>query len=394
MESTSEHNIPNSGEDKHPRPDSSEVFKNKKKKTRRSRFRRFLNSWLGSIVLMLFLIAIIRWLLIDSYVVSSQAMGNRLLPGDFILASKLHYGARTPSTPLHIPLSGQHIWGTQIPSYLNWPQLPMWRLPWGKIHRNDIMVFNDPLDREHPIELRKTLISRCVGLAGDTIQIQDAKIFLNDLELATNYPRKMKYRIYANRTLHASLFKNLQISDYRKVRRADPILYEILLTSDKIKQLYRSKKVGVIDSISRQILPKFQTEPEVFPKDPEFSWNSDQFGPLIVPAQGMKIPMSKRNALLYKDVIKYYEFFQNEDAVEYHDDKLYINKKAVESYTFQQNYYFVMGDNYYKSKDSRHWGFVPENHIIGKAVFIWLSLDRQNTWQNGFMRWNRWGRIR
>lgn len=362
-------------------------------KKSQSRLRRFLGSWLGTILLIFLLASLMKWLIVESYIVSKASMENTLLRGDFILVSKLNYGIRMPSTPLHLPLSHQKIWGTSAPSYVEWIKLPIWRIPLGNIKRNDIVVYNQPNDFAHPVELKDLALNRCVGLPGDTLEIRKGRVYINAQASEVPSLKKQRYLVKANQAINKVFFEKYQIQDYRKVDSKKGLYYELLLDTQEVKRLYKLKHIGLISEIKPYIATPQHKAQQIFPQDPNFDWNPDYYGPLIIPAKGLELPLSPWNIQLYAPVIKHFEQLKNSRKVVLKNEKLYINEKLVETYVFEQDYYFVMGDNHYQSKDSRYWGFLPENHIVGKASMIWFSLDKKRQWNNGFIRWGRVGFI-
>lgn len=361
---------------------------------KRNRVRR-KRPWLIRQIRFLFglvLLAILfRWLILEAYTIPSISMAGTLQPGDFILVSKLHYGPRTPSTLLHLPLTHRKIWGTDYNSYLEVPQieLPNYRLStWGVKH-NDVVVFNYPLD-SFPTELKTPYVKRCVGLPGDTLEVNQSKIYANKKLLPVKYPQQFRYFLNVSQGINPKFFEKVGISEYSRHKREDGYIYVLQATPHQIRLLGPLQEVGLITGIIRQESKDGQYDPALFPKEEDLGWNSDFYGPLVVPKRGLRMPMSPHNVKLYGALIQNFESDKN-TKVNLKGGQLLINDKVQTQYTFQKDYYFMIGDNFHASLDSRYWGFVPEDHLIGKAVMVWMSLDQDKPWFGGKIRWSRLG---
>lgn len=347
--------------------------------------------WGDAIIFAVLAATFIRWMFLEAFTIPTPSMENSLLIGDFLFVSKMHYGPRTPKTPLQIPLTHQKIWGTEKPSYLDWIQLPQYRFPGlAKIKHNDVVVFNFP-DDPYPVDLKTNYIKRAIGLPGDVLEVRDMQAYING-EAVENPPEmETSYLVKSEGRLVTRTFKSCGIWDYLEI---DNSTYFVKAATDKaIKQLeslpyitsvskasqtvdgYRPYKPGDLDS---QIYPSFGT----------LKWNQDFYGPLTIPAEGQTIEVNAENLAKYRKVITDYEGYDS-DQVRIEEGKLYIDGQEMTSYTFKQDYFFMMGDNRHNSLDSRFWGFVPEDHVVGKALFIWLSLDPKETWFSKV----RWGRL-
>jgi signal peptidase I len=342
-----------------------------------------LREWLDAIVFAVIAATLIRWLVMEAFTIPTPSMERSLLVGDFLFVSKLHYGARTPKTPLQVPLTHQKIWGTDIPSYVDWIQLPQYRLPGlTKVKNNDVVVFNYPPEAEYPTDLKTNYIKRAIGIPGDKLEVRDLQIFINDQPLTD--PEQMQYRYFiaTENVINARTFRKYNISDFQSAQGG----YYVWTTPQTIDELRGQAFVKEVILSKR---PKREGDPRVFPHSAEFDWNEDFFGPLIVPASGMTVQMDARNVILYEEIIRKYEGNEN---VSIRDNQLIIDGKPVTSYTFKQDYYFMMGDNRHNSLDSRFWGFVPADHIVGKAFIIWLSVDQEGSFLEK-IRWNRLFRL-
>lgn len=336
--------------------------------------------WVDAIVFAVIAATIIRWLLMEAFTIPTPSMEKSLLVGDFLFVSKMHYGPRTPKTPLQVPLTHQTIWGTSIPSYVDWIQLPQYRLPGiTSVKRNDVVVFNYPPEIRYPTDLKTNYIKRCVGLPGDNIEVRDLQVFVNG-EAIENPPKmQFSYLIKSEGVINDRVFRNYDITD---VRLIGGMGYHVHTTPETAEQL---RSLAFIEEVTQIKANPDNVNERIFPNDEITSWNQDFYGPLHIPAKGETIEINRENLLTYETVIMHYE--GNKD-VRIEGDKLFIDGGEITQYTFKQDYYFMMGDNRHNSEDSRFWGFVPEDHIVGKAFFIWLSLDPDGTFLNR-IRWNR-----
>ncbi|MHB9147747.1 MAG: signal peptidase I [Candidatus Amoebophilus sp.] len=341
-----------------------------------------VREWFSALTFAILTAALIHWLVVEPSQVPTSSMEQTILAGDFILVSKLHYGARTPHTPLQIPLMHQTIRGTEIPSYLTWLQLPSYRLPgFSSVKRGDKVIFNCTTELDKPVDLRTYYIKRCVGLPGETIQIDNMQVYIDgELQLP---PSQLQYRYYLKtaENLTERFFNKYNIKEYMAVREGF-LIHTSSQTAETLKALPYIKSAEIIVS------PKYFFNPSVYPHSRNLAWNEDNFGPITIPAKGMVININQETLEKYEKTIILYDTNQ-EAHVE--DGKLWINGQETKSYTFKQNYYFVMGDNRHNSVDSRFWGFLPEDHLVGKAILVLGSIDAM---KSGFgkIRWNRFFR--
>lgn len=351
--------------------------------------------WLDSIVFAVVAATLIRWLFMEAFTIPTPSMEGSLLVGDFLFVSKLHYGTRTPRTPLQIPLTHQKIWGTEIPSYLDWVELPSFRLPgFSKVKNGDVVVFNYPPEN-YPVDLKTNYIKRCIGIAGDVVEVRDAEVYVNGKRFEDAPKTQFQYFIQTASTISEKTFRQFGISESEEaianandtIPSNDMTGYNVFTTKETAAEL---KKQPYIQSIT--LLKRGKSDISggfVFPNSPAYPWNADNYGPITVPKEGQTVKLDSINVAFYREIITRFE--GNKD-VKIEKGKVSIEGKPVTSYTFKQNYYFMMGDNRHNSLDSRFWGFVPEDHIVGKAVFIWLSID-PNGGVLDKIRWNRLFRI-
>jgi signal peptidase I len=361
-----------------------------------------VQEWTDAIVFAVVAATLIRWLIMEAYTIPTPSMESSLMVGDFLFVSKFHYGTRTTTTPLQVPLTHQKIWFTEIPSYLNWIKLPQYRLPGiTKVKREDVVVFNIPPRelneyKDYPVDLKTNYIKRCVAIAGDTIQVRNRQVYINGAPQKNPPLMQYSYVLVANGDINERIFKKHKIYDYEVVGRpGDGVIYQMYLTEELAEELRKMNFVREVKIATHNSGEGFgertekTVEGNIFPNASLFPWNGDFFGPLVIPKEGMTITIDEKTLATYSNTIKQYD---HNDNVKIENGKLYIDDKEVMQYTFKQNYYFMMGDNRHNSLDSRYWGFVPEDHIVGKAFFIWLSIDRNADFIHR-IRWNRFFKL-
>lgn len=333
-----------------------------------------LIEWRNALVFAVVVATLFRWSLAEAYVIPTGSMENSVLVGDYILVSKVHYGSRTPQTPLQVPLTHQKIWGTEIPSYLDWVQIPSFRFPGlREVERGEIVVFNTPKDlldpTDRPNDLMTLLVKRCVAVSGDVLEIRDRKISVNGKEMTDPSGMKIQYEVITNYPLQPHQVENLGlgkedywISGYSEENKS---VYGMLLTPVQMNAIQKARDVVSVQASAGS--------PVGFPLFPEIkndSWDLNNYGPLTVPQRGMTIQVDEMTLSFYGEVIEKYE---GNEQVNFTGGQLEIDGKKVETYTFNQDYFFMMGDSRDNSIDSRYWGFVPESHIIGKPIMVLFS---------------------
>jgi signal peptidase I len=315
------------------------------------------SGFLGRIFKLLIL-GFVCWLLVRTFFVQgmyipSNSMSGTLNPGDMIYVNKVAYGPRFPMTPLTIPFTNK---------YLDWIVLPYWRLPgYDQVRINDIIVFNMPTDTALPIDCREFYIKRCVGLPGDSLEIFCGTIMVNGEAIANPGKAICMYAVALKKEENPdSLFGKLGITG--SFSSADGLHYTLFMSWMQADKL---DSTGKAISIVPSVLDADRYDYKMFPQNTskQYRWNCDNFGPVKIPKAGETIQLSLSNIHLYKTAIDVYE----ENVLENRHDSIYVNGKYATSYTFKMNYYFVMGDNRYDSNDSRFWGFVPEDHLVGRA---------------------------
>jgi signal peptidase I len=352
---------------------------------------------ISSLLFAVIVATIVHTYFIQPYTIPTSSLEKSLLVGDFLFVSKMNYGARVPMTTVAMPMVHDTIPLTKQKSYLNWPQLPYLRLPgFQTIERNDIVVFNWPADTvykfrdrsgqrvDKPIDKKSNYVKRCVGVPGDSLSIKDGLVYINGKELILPERAKPQFSYMITRDPKTPidfeyLFKDMDIIDggYFLNQETRDTLYMSALTAAGAARL---KNVPGITSVTR-IINK-QPESGIFPHTEK--WSQDNFGPIYIPQKGKTVALNLESLPFYKTIITDYE----KKDLTVNGNEIKIDGKPATTYTFDQNYYWMMGDNRHNSEDSRYWGYVPENHIVGKPIFIWLSWDTNGKGLNK-IRWDR-----
>jgi len=407
----------------------------------------WFEEWLNGILFAVVAATLVHNYFIQPYIIPTGSLEKTLLIGDFLFVSKFHYGARTPTSAVSFPMVHDTLPIIKTRSYLKKPQLPYFRLPgFQEVKRNDIVVFSWPADTvrkffvkekgvKKPIDKKSNYVKRCVGVPGDTLEIINGFVYINGLKNKLPERARTQYSHFgynkkgiSSKKLFDNGYKNFNrkyrienitqesynaIAPYILGRISNDINNFIVITPSaglspkllgklrlRAKELLDSEKEliltlkeaeelqrkGIVDSIVRKIVQNKTANSNFFPNEIPYDWNEDNFGPIIIPKNGMTVELNESNLPLYKKIIREYE----KNTLTKKDSSLFVNGKEVTSYTFKKNYYWMMGDNRHRSEDSRYWGYVPEDHVVGKPVFIWFSIEGINDGiKNWRIRWNR-----
>jgi len=323
--------------------------------------------WLDAIIFALVAATIIRGLLFSAYAIPSGSMEGTELTGDYLFVSKCSYGARMPITLLSIPFTEPKMFG--VNTYWDAIQLPYFRLPgFTSIKKYDVVVFNKPADADFgvPVDQRTTLIKRCQATPGDVLTIVNSQVYING-KASWNAPKaQTSYAVVTDGTdINPQALEDLHM-EIRQPLGANTA--EVVMPAQSVATL---KTFSNVKSVTPYIQPAGVLDTAVFPHDARFKWNIDNFGPIKMPKKGWTIKLNDSTLALYRRAIEVYEH----NKVETTANGILINGKKADTYTFKMDYYWMMGDNRHDSLDCRFWGYVPEGHIIGKAVINFFSTD-------------------
>ncbi len=367
--------------------------------------------WLSIFLLAILISFSIKILLVEAYKIPTPSMEETLLAGDFIFVSKLAYGPRLPQTIMAIPFFHNKL-PSGKKSYSERIKLPYKRLNgFSKVNRNDIIVFNFPegdtmvvqypgqnyysLVRQygrdyilsefdvitHPVDKRENYVKRCIGVPGDTLQIINGEIVVNG-EVKPKLPMQ-KFKYYVSTTgspLPDSLLDSLKILKSSVTYNPVNSLHVLFLTEENLEALRAYPTVRSIKQFSEPTL-SFQNQ-EIFPHSSGYRWTGDNFGPLVVPFKGDTVQVNTSTLPLYQRIIDVYE----DNELQEKDGVILINGVPSDTYVIKMDYFFVMGDNHHNSADSRYWGFVPEDHLLGKAVTVWFSIEPDKSLLDGLRK--------
>ncbi len=356
-----------------------------------------LGDWVSSILFAIVAATIVHTYFIQPFTIPTSSLEKTLLVGDFLFVSKFHYGARVPMTTIAAPMVHDTIPGLKIKSYASKYELPYLRIPgFQKIKHNDIVVFNWPvdtmLDMRHtdkfyykPIDKKTNYVKRCVGLPGDSLEVRDGYVYINGKQNVL--PERAKLQFSYMIETNGGAFNNYQlasrynITDFPQYNQDRSVSYFPAITDEDLSKFKNHPNVKSITPLKEE---KGKRDSNIFPQNPDYNWNNDFFGPLYIPQAGKTIDINLNVLPLYKRVLTAYEG----NTLEIQGNQILINGKVATTYTFKQDYYWMMGDNRHNSQDARAWGFVPFDHVVGKPVFVWMSW---NTNGKGFdkIRWNR-----
>lgn len=365
-----------------------------------------LREWINAVLFAVVLATLIRTFIFEAFAIPTGSMERTLLINDYLFVSKISYGPRIPMTPLALPLVHNTMPFTKYtPSYTTAVKWGYHRLPGlGTVKRNDVVVFNLPagdtvaceaedaiyedlvrqMGRENvqsqyhvisrPVDRRQNYVKRCLAIGGDTLEIREGVVYVNGSPAPLPPASQTRYWIYtAGEPLNRQRLEEMGITDEPlQAEPGAPVGYN--LTSSEAAAI---KKFPVVKTMFPAL--DHRPDPGVFPHDARHPWNQDNFGPILIPRKGQTVTLDSNNIALYRRIITAYEGNRLEEK----GQQYFINGHPANSYTFKMNYYWMMGDNRHNSLDSRFWGYVPEDHIVGRAWITWMSYGKDG------LRWSR-----
>ena len=373
----------------------------KKRKVNKEKPKSQFRSWADAILFAVIAATLLRTFFIEAYTIPTPSMEKSLMVGDYLFVSKTSYGPRVPITPLSFPLVHHTLPFVGGKSYSEIIKLAYHRMSgWSDanessaigVERNDCVVFNWPAEREgRPIDKKENYVKRCVAIPGDEVKIENGTLFING-ERETRHDWMKQQRRYFVKTKNGlnkeKLYQDYDIypTDIQNIRGAKN-LYVINCTEAAITDLETKIYVDSIWTTGSQgnIFKSKIMNPDGFMVHSDYQWDEENYGPITIPKMGTTITLTSENLVIYKQVLKRYEGEEMGNVDAFQNIKTEIEENGSANYTFKQNYYWLMGDNRQNSADSRFWGFVPENHIVGKALFIWMSYDKYGKG----IRWER-----
>ena len=378
-----------------------------KKKKSKSR------EWFDAVLFAVIAATIIRVFFIEAYTIPTGSMERSLKIGDFLFVSKVNYGARIPMTPVAFPFAHHTMPVTGGKAYYDGIQWKYRRLPGIQdIKRNDVVVFNFPegdtvaleqqehdyydmirnLGREtvhnqftivsRPVDKRENYIKRCIAIGGDVVSMVNGVVSVNGKPEKLKATGQSSYAVtFKTSDVNFQVFEDMGFNLQSDITGMSDNTYEFTATETMMNEV---RKLNFVQEVKESTQAAGIQELAVFPHDKNRSWNVDNFGPIQVPKKGWTVKLDSLTLPLYERSIRVYEG----NTLEIVGNDITINGVKTNSYTFKMDYYWMMGDNRHNSLDSRYWGFVPEDHVVGKALFIWMSYDTNGSFLSK-IRWNR-----
>lgn len=376
--------------------------------------RKYISEGFASIVFAVIAATLIRAYTFEAFTIPTPSMERSMMVGDFLFVSKLQYGSRLPMTPFSLPLMHNKVPFTEVKAFSDVVEFPYLRLPKiSDVKRNDPVVFNYPRQLEYPVDKRDHYVKRCLGLPGDTLQVKHMDIYVNgklsEMPNRANpqfqyYVRTKGMRLPSEEVLKEKFDINpaesgdiIQISDgngfaeyivtiseseieeFNSSIQGIDTIFPFEISKEKVAKYPRTLKRYGQSMLQGGVFPNSRLIQYGTPSGIGLNWTRDNFGPINIPAANTTVQLTINNYKLYKAIIEDYEGHKLKvirPNAQNNQHQFEIDGEIVDSYTFEQNYYWMMGDNRHNSEDSRYWGFVPEDHIVGKPVFIWMSFDK------------------
>lgn len=375
--------------------------------------------WLDAIIYAVAVVLFINIFFFQAYMIPSSSMEKSLMTGDYLFVSKVAYGPKVVETPISLPFVHNVLPISGKESYVEWIKIPYRRLKgFSDVKKGDKVVFGFPhgdtvltkapsddyyrevrtKGREYairqygpvvvrPNDKKDNYVKRCLAVAGDTLQIVDGFVYVNGIKEEMYKGIQITYTVVTNgTTINSRILNNLDVNPeefyYDNKLPGYPYLP---LTNEAMEEISKLPNIVSITPNLDVYPPDFPDSPlTIFPFTHDFKWTRDNYGPLWIPSKGSTVKLDITSLPLYARIIEVYE----KNRLEVRDSLIFINDIQTDQYTFTQDYFFMLGDNRHNSLDSRYWGFVPEDHIIGKPRVIWFSSDRNKSFPKN-IRWKR-----
>jgi signal peptidase I len=391
------------------------AFWKPKREANGKRRRNAFLEWVDAIIFAVVAATFIRLFFVEAYTIPTSSMEKTMMVGDYLFVSKVAYGPKIPNTPIALPLVHHTMPLTKYtPSYVEWVSNPYRRMKgYTAVKRDDIVVFNFPegdtvvaerqnesyhaLVRQYgraalwknytilvrPVDKCENYIKRCIAVAGDSVQVVDGRVYVNGAAQKVFPQMQYNYLVQTNGTpINPKTLDNMFIPKADRMYNAQYAMYELPLTQSEAEKIQHLSNVQEVERRNSTTPRTYM--PVVFPHVEALGWTEDRYGPIWIPKKGVSVTLDSASLPFYRRAIAVYEG----NKLEERDGKIFVNGEEATSYTFKMDYYWMMGDNRHNSLDSRFWGYVPEDHVVGKASFIWLSLSPDRKFPAN-IRWRR-----